>query len=94
MIFVSVDITREKTSASSLPQFTIEKLDSTSVLIEGIMPSETLATFDDSFDIFSKKDIINNDDDNEWTKVRHAHVQAFVENKKTTRIEWIDIVRE
>ncbi|CAF0927437.1 unnamed protein product [Rotaria sordida] len=47
------------------PQFAIHQTDPTSVLIEAIVPTDKLASFEDVFDVYSKKDTANDD----WTKV-------------------------
>jgi hypothetical protein len=48
------------------PQFSIQKLDATSVLIEAVVPEEEPATFEDEFEVYSKNETIDDD----WTKVR------------------------
>ena len=52
------------------PQFAIHQIDPTSVFIEAIVPTDKPVAFDDTFDIYSKKD--NSDD--QWTKVRLAQL--------------------
>lgn len=47
------------------PQFAIRQTDATSVLIEAIVPSDKPATFEDVFDVYSKKET----PDGEWKKV-------------------------
>ncbi|CAF0751621.1 unnamed protein product [Adineta ricciae] len=52
-------------SVSAVPHFKLEKLDSTSVLIEAIVPEDEPATFEDVFDVYSKKETTEED----WTKI-------------------------
>ena len=47
------------------PQFAIHQTDPTSVLIEAIIPSDKPASFDDVFDVYTKKETT----DDQWTKV-------------------------
>ena len=47
------------------PQFAIHQIDQSSVLIEAIVPSDKPAAFEETYEIYSKKD--NADD--QWTKV-------------------------
>jgi hypothetical protein len=47
------------------PEFHLEKVDPTTVLIEAVMPDQQPATFDDVYDVFSKQDQVDDD----WSKV-------------------------
>ncbi|CAF3582941.1 unnamed protein product [Rotaria sp. Silwood1] len=47
------------------PQFAIHQTDATSVLIEAIVPNDKPASFEDVFDVYSKKETADDD----WTKV-------------------------
>ncbi|CAF4440365.1 unnamed protein product, partial [Adineta steineri] len=55
-----------------------------SVLIEAIVPEEEPATFEDVFEVFSKKETTNNDDEeSDWTKVGtidKEHLSTTVDN--------------
>ena len=73
-IFNLVDKDESETPVSTPPQFSIQKLDPTSVLIEAIVPEdEQPAAFDDVYDVFSKKEKIDDD----WTKVCAKFDQIF-----------------
>ncbi|CAF3885816.1 unnamed protein product [Rotaria magnacalcarata] len=61
------------------PQFSIQKLDATSVLIEAVVPEEETPTFEDVFDVYSKNETMDDD----WTKVGtidKEHLSTKVEN--------------
>ena len=61
-------IANNENSITTSPQFSIQKLDSTSVLIEAVVPEEESTRFDDVFDVFSKKETVADD----WSKVCQA----------------------
>lgn len=63
--FLVDKIENETPVAAPPPKFSIQKIDSTSVLIEAVVPAEEPATFENVFDVYSKKDTTEDD----WTKV-------------------------
>ncbi|CAF3879351.1 unnamed protein product [Adineta steineri] len=81
----NINENKSETSTATTPhQFRIQKLDSTSVLIEAIVPEEEPATFEDVFEVFSKKETTDNDDEeSDWTKVGtidKEHLSTTVDN--------------
>ena len=64
MVFIAID-NESETSITALPEFSIQKLDSTSVLIEAVVSEGESATFEDIYDVYSKKEVVDDD----WTKV-------------------------
>lgn len=67
-IFCLVDKDTNETAVPSVPpQFSLQKLDANSVLIEAVIPGDQPATFEDEYDVLSKNDSAGED----WTKVRH-----------------------
>ena len=59
-------VKNEGKTASVPPQFAIHQTDPTSILIEAIIPTDKPASFEDLFDVYSKKET----DDDQWTKVK------------------------
>ncbi|CAF4526123.1 unnamed protein product [Rotaria sp. Silwood1] len=71
--------TESETPVAVPPRFSIQKLDSTSVLIEASVPGEEPAAFEDVFDVYSK----NQTTDDDWNKVGtidKEHLSTKVEN--------------
>lgn len=62
------------------PQFSIQKLDTKTVLIQAVVPEEEQpAAFEDVFDVFSKKQA----PDEDWSKVRKAkHLDCQTKHNK------------
>jgi hypothetical protein len=54
------------------PQFAIHQIDPTTVLIETVIPTDKSALFEDTFDVYSKKETSND----EWTKVHRNKRQS------------------
>lgn len=71
VLFDLVDKEEKETPAATPPQFSIQKIDPTTVLIEAVVPGDEPATFKDTYDVFSKKDAQDVDEDEDWTKVSY-----------------------
>ena len=66
-VFYLVDKDTDEVATPSVPpQFSMQKIDATSVLIEAVVPGDQPAAFEDVYDVFSKKDTSEDD----WAKVR------------------------
>lgn len=58
-------VKNEKKQPVPPPEFAIHHTDATTVLIEAIVPTDRPVSFEDVFDVYSKKETA----DDEWTKV-------------------------
>jgi hypothetical protein len=67
-MFILVTKDEDETPVAAPPQFSIQKLDPSTVLIEAVVPEDEPATFEDVYDVYSKKET-KDDDDNDWSKV-------------------------
>lgn len=65
IVFFYLVVKNEVKTPVPPPQFAIHQTDPTSVLIEAIIPSDKPASFEDVFDVYSKKETT----DDQWTKV-------------------------
>ena len=70
ILFVLVASDEKETPVATPPQFAIQKVDPTTVLIEAVVPEDEPATFEDTYDVYSKKDTTDVDEDEDWTKVK------------------------
>jgi hypothetical protein len=85
LLFVFNLVTKDEseTPVATPPQFTIQKLDPTSVLIEAVIPPEEPAIFEDVYDVYSKNETIDDDD---WTKVCHFLMQRCIYHSSFIRL--------
>jgi len=60
------------------PQFAIHHTDPTTILIEAIIPTDKPASFEDIFDVYSKKETT----DDEWTIVYYKKKNLVYFNRK------------
>ncbi|CAF0875371.1 unnamed protein product [Rotaria sordida] len=72
--------TETETPVTVQPQFSIQKLDSTSVLVEAIVPTEEPATFEDVYDIYSKNETTDDDDWNKVGTIDKEHLSTTIDN--------------
>jgi hypothetical protein len=64
--FFNLVVKNEIKTPAPPPQFAIHQTDATSVLIEAIVSTDKPVLFEDVFDVYSKRETINDD---EWIKV-------------------------